>query len=289
MERVIALGFFDGVHIGHGALLKKTREIAAKLNIIPSVITFDVPPMKNVELLTSPADRKELISQLYGVDDVILLHFDKQLRNTEWYDFVTVLRDYYGARHLVAGYDFRFGRGGMGNAGRLIQKCAELSVGCDIIGKIELCGEAVTSTGIREMIRAGNLEKAALFLGHPFSLSGSVCHGRGLGHALGVPTVNVSPSSGMILPPHGVYVTRTHLSGGGSFESVTNVGVRPTVSKSGRISVETNLFSFSGDLYEEHVRIDFLKFLREERSFADLDSLKAQIELDEKAAKAYFE
>lgn len=289
MERVIALGFFDGVHIAHGALLKKTFEIAGKLNILPSVITFDVPPMKDVELLTSPEDRLELISRIYGINDVILLHFDDSLKHMEWYDFLTMLRDDYGARHLVAGYDFRFGRNGAGNAELLSEKCAELSVGCDVIGKVELCGEAVTSTGIREMIRRGDVEMASLFLGHPFSLSGTVLHGRGLGHSFGVPTVNISPAPGIILPKHGVYITRSHLAGGGSFESVTNIGVRPTVSKSGRVSVETNLFSFCGDLYDDRIRIDLLKFLREEQTFSDVEMLKAQIELDEQKAKAYFE
>ena len=289
MKRVIALGFFDGVHIGHGALLKRAAELAEELGALPSVMTFDIPPMKSVELITSPAERAAIIHEQYGIDDIILLHFDEELRKMRWNDFILMLREKYGAVCLVAGYDFRFGYMGEGDSEKLKTQCAALGLGSEIIGKVELCGEAVTSTRIRELIAQGDLEKAAEYLGHPFSISGRVAHGRRIGHALGAPTVNLTPPMGKLLPARGVYASRTVLDSGEAFCGITNVGVRPTVSDSGIVSIETHLFDFDADLYGREIKVEFLKFLRGERRFSDISELRAQIELDGAAAQKYFE
>ncbi len=127
MKRVIALGFFDGVHIGHGALLKRTSEIAEELGAYPAVMTFDVPPMKSVELITSPAERADIIRRQYGIEDIILLHFDEKMRRMLWNDFILMLRDRYDAVCLVAGYDFRFGYMGDGDSEKLKSECAPRS------------------------------------------------------------------------------------------------------------------------------------------------------------------
>ncbi len=289
MKRVIALGFFDGVHIGHGALLKRTSEIAEELGAYPAVMTFDVPPMKSVELITSPAERADIIRRQYGIEDIILLHFDDKLRRMRWNDFILMLRDRYDAVCLVAGYDFRFGYMGDGDSEKLKSECAALGLGSEIVGKVELCGEAVTSTRIRELIAQGDLEKAAKFLGHPFFVSGQVAHGRRIGHALGAPTVNLTPPEGKLLPARGVYATRTVIDIGETFCGITNVGVRPTVSDSGRVSIETHLFDFDADLYGREIKVEFLKFLRGELKFPNTNELQAQIELDRIAAQKYFE
>lgn len=289
MKRVIALGFFDGVHIGHGALLKRTSEIAEELGAYPAVMTFDVPPMKSVELITSPAERAALIREQYGIEDIILLHFDEKMRRMLWNDFILMLRDRYDAVCLVAGYDFRFGYMGDGDSEKLKSECAALGLGSEIVGKVELCGEAVTSTRIRELIAQGDLEKAAKFLGHPFFVSGQVAHGRRIGHALGAPTVNLTPPEGKLLPARGVYATRTVIDIGETFCGITNVGVRPTVSDSGRVSIETHLFDFDADLYGREIKVEFLKFLRGELKFPNTNELQAQIELDRIAAQKYFE
>ena len=289
MKRVIALGFFDGVHIGHGALLKRTAELAEELGALPSVMTFDIPPMKSVELITSPAERAALIRGQYGIEDIILLHFDDKLQRMRWNDFILMLRDRYDAVCLVAGYDFRFGYMGEGDSVKLKSECAALGLGSEIVGKVELCGEAVTSTRIRELIAQGNIEHAAEFLGHPFSVSGQVAHGRRIGHALGAPTVNLTPPEGKLLPARGVYATRTVIDSGETFCGITNVGVRPTVSDSGRVSIETHLFDFDADLYGREIKVEFLKFLRGELKFPNTNELQAQIELDRIAAQKYFE
>jgi len=291
---VIALGFFDGVHIGHGALLRRAAERARELNATPAVFTFDRPPKevvtgKKIFLINSPEDRQGLIRRLYGIDQVILAPFDQAMMTMPWDQFITqVLVKQYGAVHLVAGHDYRFGHKNMGNPDLLQAKCLELGLGCDIIPKVQYEGITVSSTHIRELVEAGSLEKAAEFLGHRHCLTQTVSHGFRIGRTIGIPTINLSVPVHVSVPGKGVYVTRVYLPDGHDYPGVTNVGTRPTVSDSATISVETFLLDYEGDLYEKAVRIEFCTRLRDERKFNNLQSLKKQIQSDITAAKAYF-
>ena len=173
MKRVIALGFFDGVHLGHGALLRRTVERAARLGAISAACTFDTHPAalvshQAVPMLTTPGDRARLMRELYGIGEVIVLPFDEEMRTMAWDKFVT---DYLvgglHACHLVAGHDYRFGYRGEGTAEKLEALCAQLGLGCDIIPPVKVDGQIVSSTRIRALVEAGDMDAARRFLGHP--------------------------------------------------------------------------------------------------------------------------
>ncbi len=290
---VIALGFFDGVHRGHGALLRRTVERAAALGARPAVFTFDRPPKevvtgKPVPLINSAEDRVDLIRRIFGIEQVILAPFDRAMMTMSWQDFITSLVEDCGAVHLVAGHDYHFGYKNQGTPELLRSRCTELGLGCDIIPKVEYDGITVSSTYIRTLVESGDVERAAEFLAHPHCLSQTVTHGRRIGRTIGVPTVNLTPPPSVLIPAHGVYITRVHLPDGSSYPGVTNVGTRPTVSTDGTVSVETYLLDYDGDLYAQRVRVDFCRRLRDERRFDSLDELKAQIHRDIEAARAYF-
>ena len=172
-EKVIALGFFDGVHLGHAALLRRTVEEAKARGATPAVFTFDRPPKevitgKPCPLINSPEDRRDLVRRLFGIREVIMVPFDHEMMTTPWDDFVTnILVRRYHAVHLVAGHDHHFGHKNEGSPERLQEKCKELGLGCDIIPKVEMSGTIVSSTYIRRLVELGQIERANCFLGHP--------------------------------------------------------------------------------------------------------------------------
>ena len=293
-EKVIALGFFDGVHLGHAALLRRTVEAAAQRGVTPAVFTFDRPPKEVVTgvpcpLINSAEDRRELVRRLYGIQEVIMVPFDREMMNTPWDKFVTdILVGRYHAVHLVAGHDHHFGHKNQGSPELLLEKCAELGLGCDIIPKVEVGGITVSSTYIRRLVELGQISRANRFLGHPHTLTGSVRHGRGIGSSRLYPTANLIIPPHVLVPSHGVYVTRATLPEGASYAAVTNVGTRPTVNNGTDITVEACLLDFEGDLYGKTLRLEFFEHLRDEVRFDSLDALKAQIAADAEATRQYF-
>ena len=293
-EKVIALGFFDGVHLGHAALLRRTVEEAAARGATPAVFTFDRVPKEVITgipcpLINSPEDRKDLLRRLYGIQEVIMVPFDDEMRTTAWDEFITeILVKRYHAVHLVAGHDHHFGHRNTGSPELLMSKCAELGLGCDIIPKVEIGGITVSSTYIRRLVELGQVERAALFLGHPHVLSQEVRHGHRIGRTIGVPTVNLTAPPHVLVPSHGVYAARVFLPDGTSHPAVTNVGTRPTVNNGTNVTVESWLLDFEGDLYGQTVRVEFHHRLRDEIRFDSLDALKAQIAADAAATRAYF-
>ncbi len=293
-QRVIALGFFDGVHRGHAALLRRTVEEARSRGCTPAVFTFDRVPKEVVTgipcpLINSPEDRKELMHRLYQIDDVIMVPFDREMMTTPWDAFVTdILVERYHAVHLVAGHDHHFGHKNAGSPELLRQKCAELGIGCDIIPKVEIGGITVSSTYIRRLVEMGQVERAAEFLGHPHTLSQVVRHGRRIGRTIGIPTVNLTVPPHVLVPSFGVYAARVYLQDGSHYAAVTNVGVRPTVHNGDDITVESWLLDFDGDLYGQTVRVEFYLHLRDEIRFDSLDALQAQITRDAQSTRDYF-
>ena len=294
-ERVIALGFFDGVHLGHAALLRRTVEEAARRGVTPAVFTFDRPPKEVLTgtpcpLINSPEDRKDLVQRLFGIREVLMVPFDHEMMTTPWDDFVTnILVGRYHAVHLVAGHDHHFGHKNQGSPELLMEKCRELGLGCDIIPKVEVGGITVSSTYIRRLVEMGQIERANRFLGHPHVLTGTVRHGRGLGSSRLFPTANLIIPPHVLVPSHGVYVTRATLEDGTSYAAVTNVGTRPTVNSGSDITVEACLLDFEGDLYGKTLRVEFFQHLRDEIRFDSLDALKAQIAADADTTRAYFQ
>ena len=293
-ERVIALGFFDGVHLGHGALLRRAAEEAKERCCDSAVFTFDRPPKEVITgipcpLINSPEDRAELVRRLYGIDEMIMVPFDDEMRTTPWDRFVTdILVGRYGAVHLVAGHDHHFGHRNQGSPELLKEKCAELGLGCDIIPAVTLDGVTVSSTHIRKLLEEGDVETARAFLGHPHVLTQTVGHGRQLGRTIGIPTANLVAPPHVLLPKRGVYAAKITLPDGRAFGGVTNVGVRPTVNNGQDVTVEPWILDFDGDLYGQAIRVEFFRRLRDERKFESLDALRSQIETDAvKTREAY--
>ncbi len=291
-KRVIALGFFDGVHLGHQALLRTAVERAAQMDLTSAVFTFDRSPKEfvtgvKVPLLTTNDERRAAIQRLFPIESVIIEPFDRQMMTMPWVDFVLMLAQKYRAGWLVAGHDFRFGHKNAGTPALLCKKAAQLGMGCDIIPAVTLDGVAVSSTYIRSLLREGEAERARQFLGRPYAITGQVLHGKGLGRTIGAPTLNVIAADGLLIPAYGVYATRVSVAGR-QYGAVTNVGVRPTVDENGGVTVESHLLDVSEQLYGRECRVEFLKFLRRERKFADLSALQAQIAEDIVAARAVF-
>ena len=293
-RRVIALGFFDGVHLGHGALMRRVAEAAKAEKARPCAFTFDQSPAaaltgQAVPLLTLVEDRRWLMGTLYGIQEMIVAPFSL-MRDMDWQDFVTdYLQKELGVVHAVAGHDFRFGRGGEGGPQRLAELCARLGIGCDIIPKVEVDGITVSSTYIRALVSEGKLEDAARFLGHPHVLSGTVVHGNELGRTLGTPTANLLIPSGIAAPAFGVYASRVILPNGEIRPAVTNVGVRPTVNRGAAgVTVEPWILDYRGDLYGKTIHLELYHRLRPERKFDSVDELRAAILRNAEETRAYF-
>ena len=283
---VLTLGFFDGVHIGHAALLNRAADLSARLGLTSCALTFDIQPGRLTKndrspLINTLADREFLLKKY--VKRIITLRFDEKMMNMNPLDFISDIIAP-NAAHVVVGFDCRFGRGGLGTPELLAKECKRLNIGCDIIPPVTLDGAKVSSTLIRELIANGKTEEAVRHLGHPHILSGLVSHGKGLGSAIGAPTVNIELPDDIVKPLFGVYLTQIFAKGK-MWQSVTNVGVRPTVSQNGRPNAETTIFGFSGDLYDTEIRLEFLQFLRSEKQFNSIDELAGQIAADIDEAK----
>jgi riboflavin kinase/FMN adenylyltransferase len=295
LKRVIALGFFDGVHVGHAALLQKTAEQARAIHAESAALTFTVHPASRIggqpiPLINSMEDRIFLIRTLYSIEEVIPLPFDDRLMHMAWEQFISdYLLEHLSAGGLVAGHDFHFGWKGQGDPQKLSEACARFGIGCHIIGKIELDGITVSSTYIRSLLDAGDMELANRYLGHPHMLTSTVEHGKGLGRSIGIPTVNLTIPNGVITPAYGGYITRILLENGEVYPAVTNIGVRPTVDDDKSVSVESHILNYSGNLYGKRVRLEFFSRIRPEIRFPSLFELTSEIQRNIDATRRYFE
>ena len=294
-DRVIALGFFDGVHLGHAALLRLTRRRADELGIPAAVLTFDTHPdtlvyHQPVPLINTLEDRKYLLKEKFSMDEVILAHFDRAMMEMPWEAFVEdYLLGELGAKHVVCGHDFSFGYRGQGTPDKLRRLCAQRGVGVNVVDKVSLGGITVSSTHIRQLIRQGDMEAAAQMLGHRHFLSGEVLHGKELGRRLGFPTANLALPEGLIAPAYGVYATLVTLPDGSAHPAVTNVGVRPTVhDQLGRL-VEAWILDCTAELYGERIRVEFFTRLRGEKKFDSLEALREEVLRNADETRAFFQ
>lgn len=281
--RSIALGTFDGVHSGHIAIIGRALEAAKTNDLDPLIYTFSTHPMaafgKCPPLLMTNGARIAALSQFCAVaaDD-----FTPVFAATEPRAFAEMLVARFRMRHAVAGYNYTFGHKGAGDTALLQTLGAELGFSVEIVPPVLFEGEPLSSTRIRAALEAGEVAKAAEMLGKPYSLTGIVAPNRGIGRSIGFPTANLTGYEGMALPADGVYATRTAVWGD-MYPSVTNVGSNPTVGGD-RITVETHLIGFSGDLYGAELRVSFIEKLRGEMTFTSLEALRARIEIDAKKA-----
>lgn len=291
MSRTIyALGFFDGVHIGHGALLRQCRALAAEYGAAAGVVTFASHPdtlvMGNTpRLINTPQDRERLLRESFQMDGVVTLPFDEPMRAMHWRDFLEMLTERYDAAGFVCGEDFRFGDKGQGDAALLGQYCAERGLPWAVVPEQIIDGIRVSSTYIRSQIETGDMATAVKFLGHPHILSGQVVHGRHLGSSLGIPTANLRLPEELAVPKFGVYICRA-LVDGKAYPAVTNIGTRPTV-EGHRITVEPWILDYAGDLYGREITLEFYRFLRPERKFPSLEALTAEIHRNAQQVRDY--
>lgn len=288
-SKIFALGFFDGVHLGHRALLDECVRLANRLAARPAAITFQNHPAAAFTtqfppLLTTLSDRLALL-RAFGMEDVLALPATKEVMSTNWRDFLENLLAQ-GAVGFVCGYDFRFGHKGEGDAERLRAFCREKGLPCVIVPEQTMDGLRISSTHIRSLIEAGDMEAANKFLGHPHVLSGQVVSGRHIGRTIGVPTANVALPDDLVVPRHGVYACLCGV-GGRKYPAVTNIGSRPTVGGH-QVRAESWILDFAGDLYGSDITLEFYKFLRPEQKFDSLDALQAEIRKNAAQTRNFF-
>ena len=290
-EKIIyALGFFDGVHLGHQALLAACKNLAAEKGAIAGAVTFTTHPDALVQgkmpgLINTPKDRKMLLQ--HHIDRVLELPFDEALMRMPWQEFVHLLVKNHQAAGFVCGADFRFGYKGEGTAEILQQYCNLQKIPCVIVPEQVLDGITISSTHIRALLEQGKVAEAGCFLGHPHVLSGMVITGKQLGRTIGIPTANLALPAGVLCPRYGVYACQA-LVDGKQYAAVTNIGTRPTVNGD-HVTVESYLLDFDGDLYGKHLQLSFYEFLRPEKKFGSLGELQAEIRKNIATTRKIFE
>lgn len=289
----LAIGFFDGVHLGHQQVIRQTVAEASRHGAVPLVVTFDchpssvVAPERVPPLIYSLPQKLRAIESL-GLSTTLLIHFDRAFSQMPGADFIRGLRqDLGGIQSVCVGSNFTFGFKRDGNVALLQNLGRELGFVVHGMAVVSLDGQVISSTRIREAIRTGALEAASQMLGRAYSLAGTVVKGDGLGHQLGFPTANLE-ASGLALPPNGVYAVQV-LWQGRSHPAVLNIGSRPTLKKAeAPIRVEAHLLEFDSDLYGQELEIVFAEKLRDEQRFPSVNDLKAQIARDIEQARSRF-
>lgn len=282
-ETAVAIGKFDGVHIGHRRLLEEI--LAQKKNGLEScVFTFDPPPSvlfgdSDGKELTTREEKREIFERM-GID--ILIEFPLTLETAAMppQNFAReILAKQMNARFIAAGTDLSFGAKGAGNAALLRKLGPELGFEVKTIEKVCIQGEEVNSTAIRKLVTEGKMPQAEEYLGAPYTITGTVVHGNQIGRTLGFPTVNLLPESNKLLPPNGVYYSGV-LFQGKKYRAISNVGYKPTVTKEHVMGVESYLYDFEEEIYGEEIEVYLYEFKRPEQQFAGLEGLKAQLQRD---------
>ncbi len=290
---VIAVGNFDGVHLGHCGVIGEASRIAIAADIPWGVMTFEPHPRMFFKpdqpsfRITPLRAKSQAITDL-GADFMVVLRFDAELAGLSAHDFVeTVLVDSLGVSHVVCGYDFSFGKGREGDCEFLLHVGKESGFGLTAVGAIDdPDGEAYSSTRVRNCLTNGDPKGAAVLLGRPFEISGRVSHGDERGRTIGFPTANIHLDD-YLEPTHGVYAVRVAIETTEEpvwIDGVANLGIRPTFDKTDPV-LEVFLFDFEGDLYDKHLRVQMIDFIRPEQKFDGLDALKAQIAADCETAR----
>ena len=287
---VISLGKFDGIHRGHELLLeqllKKKREGYATV-----IFTFDIPPKKaldaqDAKVLTTNEEKMNMFES-FGIDYLIECPFTPDVMNMEPEIFIEMLVKNLSVKYIVAGEDFCFGHNRRGDYRMLQEYAKQLSYEAIILPKMKEEERDISSTFVREEITAGRIERANKLLGYPYFVSGEVKHGKRIGRTIGFPTINLIPPENKLLPAFGVYITKVTIDGI-VYQGVTNVGCKPTIEGTNPVGIETHILDFKQNVYDKVAIVTFIKKIREERKFPNLDSLLEQLRLDVNEAKYYF-
>ncbi|MCR4804530.1 MAG: bifunctional riboflavin kinase/FAD synthetase [Clostridia bacterium] len=292
-DAAVALGNFDGVHKGHQMLVRECVAAAEEKGIVPSVFTFTNHPVNEIagktvikNIMTFEEKASEL--ERLGVQNLFSFTFADWIRTKSAEGFVKdILIDCFHTKHAVCGFNYHFGYKAEGDADRLAELGKTYGYGVSVIPEIRINGQTVSSTLIRQIIDDGRIEEYKDYTGRLYCIDGCVVQGRHLGRRIGFPTVNLSLDSTEAFPMNGVYITLTTVNGK-RYHSITNVGNKPTVGEFAK-NAETHIFNFSGDLYGSFVRVEFIRMLRPEIRFPDLDSLQQEIHRNCLQAQEYFE
>lgn len=282
---VLALGFFDGVHLGHQELIKRAKEIADQKNLPLVVMTFDRHPKevyedkKNFKYLETLEEKADKMSEL-GVDYLAVMPFTKEFSQIGAQDFVDNVIVKLNADTIVAGFDYTYGPKEIANMDRL-PDYAKGRFDIVVMPKQIFAGKKIGSTEIRQAIKDGDMELAYELMGHHYVMSGIIGHGKRNGHKLGFPTANLIWADHKVIPKIGVYATKTEVNGKW-YESMTSVGYNVTIGQEKRIYIESNIFDFDQDIYGEDVDVDFVFRVRDEKKFKSLNHLKEQLQKDKK-------
>jgi len=280
-KTAVALGFFDGVHIGHMSLINKIKELETEC-LKSCVYTFDKHPSeifgKGVKFICSFEEKVSLLEET-GVTSVYVQKTDAAFLALSPEEFMQqVLIDKLNAAHVVAGENFTFGKNKSGNADVLKKLCAEAGIKCTIMPCKKIGETVVSSSEIRKMIADGNIRKANEFLGRKYGYSGTVKPGTHIGVKLGYPTANITPDERNVLPPNGVYASLAEIDGK-TYKAITNIGIAPTFDKTKKL-IETNILDFESDIYNKEIFVFLTDMIRQEKKFASADELCEQIEKD---------
>ena len=288
----LALGVFDGIHVGHQAVIARAVKAAAEEGGLAGVLTFDPHPIRVIAPQKAPTSLLETIEHKaravadYGVQLFIPLHFDAEVAKMEASDFIAQLMAA-PVRTIAVGEDWRFGHNRSGDVTFLADEAARRGFKLEAVPPVMHDGERVSSTRIRQAVRDGNLEAAEQMLGRPYAVCGPVVEGKKLGRTIGFPTANLATGDAQ-LPPDGVWAVQVKLPIDSDLQGVANLGMRPTVSGEMR-TLEVHLFDFSGDLYGQPLEIRFRHHLRPEIQFPSFEALRVQIQRDAQRAREFFD
>lgn len=283
-DTVIALGKFDALHKGHMKIIGKMKEISDKKCLKSVIFTFDNISEK---FIVSKNDKEKILSSC-GIDYMYCQKFNDEFKNTSAEDFFeNILIKKFNAKHIVSGDDWHFGKNKSGDVSLLEKMCGEKNIGFSVLKRIEINGETVSSSLIRESVLNGDVKKANLLLGRPLSVEATVASGKRLGSKIGFPTVNFAAEKGRILPKNGVYASKV-LYKDDIYLAMTNVGDNPTVDKNIDVRIETHIFDFEKNVYGEKMKIEFLDKIRDEIKFSSVNALVRQLEKDKEYIKNNF-
>jgi len=279
----VALGDFDGVHLGHLKVL--CAAVDNKMNLTPAVYTFK-NNCKGAQAITDN-ETKSKIFQSVGIKHIIFDDFEKIKHLSPALFVQNILNDRLHAKVVICGVDFKFGKNAIGDAELLKQLCLQYDIKVEIINHFLNGNKKLSSTDIRKLIKNGDMRAVTKMLGRYFSISGTVEHGKKLGSKNCAPTINIPLHDNLVIPAFGVYISKININGK-SYNGIANIGTRPSVEQNGAPNIEANIFDFNGDLYGAKVTVEFIEMIRPEIKFDSKNALFEQIQYDIKAAKAYF-
>lgn len=281
----IALGNFDGVHLGHQIVIKSAVKSAKKFNVPSIVFTFSHHPSKiigasEVEYLTPFEEKKRLLKKL-GVDILVAVEFTKEFADTTREDFYKILKNHFNIKSISVGYNYFFGKDRTGNIEFLQKVCKQNNVELLLVSQVKIAGQSVSSSLIRQLLKENNIKEVNSLLGYSFQIEGIVIHGRKLGKlVLGFPTANVRELE-KLLPQNGVFGVKVKVENDdNSYFGVMNVGNNPTLNSVLKQSVEVHIFDFDRDIYGDWIHVEVVEFIRNEEKLSGLEALKAQIGKD---------